>query len=465
MAHFSAIVLYSYQLLNKDNQLTQRCILLQCMYAPALLQQSVQKGPKLRFGMRQDVVFTAYSNNEELISYKRNGVVIVEINRDELPNTNVFDITFKFTNTYETVKCWYVNPELLELNRLNETADIIYSVDFDNNEDRYLEDKIAILRETALTPDEQQTEIDITNVVNATSSDRATDEYAEDDEEGIVSYVIPSADILQKYNKYKRINSVRLGYIDLFYQRITSGESLKSHANNVSTSPSEPSVRIPVSQEKRFVRFVNKRFKEFINEEFTSLCKYNHYLSSILVFIDVFEKYLNVSNENGLFDIEDVIFCKIRMLSMLLGKAIDEDIYPDEKEECNTVVLTIQTIIENHFVTEYPDAIKELENRDLLSWLNYLFNLRSSYEKPTYDAVDLINSYYPDGIDEDAAEKYIDYLFGYKEESALKGIIRNDYGEYTDIQIDTDNKKISITADCKNCTKSDAEPFSEFQHC
>ena len=399
----------------------------------------------LYFGIKQDYSFSAVSNGVELDAYIIDDMVVVEMTSEQLPYTNVFEITFKYNNTSESINCWYLNPELLEFNRLKEASDVIYSFDFDNNEDRYLEDKMAILRETSLTPDEIQAEIDVINVINATNSNQATDELDSGEDDGIISYVIPEANYLQKYNKYKRINSIRTGYISTFYRRFSYGETVAASTSNNTVVQTETNIRVPVSQEKRFKRFVIKRLKEFTSTEYTSLCGYSHYLSVILVFISVFEKYAIDSSGNGLFDIEDVIYYKVLMLSRLLEKARAEDLYPDDEETLDTVVLTLQAILENHFITNYPDSYRELDNDVLLNYLNYLFDLRSSYEKYALMAVDVINEQ-NNRVDEDSALRYIDDLFGYKDEPRLKDIIYKDYGEDAKIEIDSKNNHLKINS-------------------
>lgn len=409
----------------------------------------------LYLGKKHNGSFSVLLGGEELKATCKDDLVVVEIEQGKIPTESVFEIIIKYQDKIETIKCWYICPEVLEFNRLNEISNVIYSFDFDKNEDRYIEDKMVLIKEISLTTDEYQEEKDVNAIINAASSECSTDEY-HDEDDGIVSYVIPSADLITKYNKYKRINAIRLSYIDAFYNRFTSISATYSHHSVNETHESRVREMVPITQEKRFVRFVNKRLNEFSNKDYIAVCEYNHYLSGILIFINVFEKYANVDNEDGLFDIEYIISNKTKMIKNLLSKVIDESKLTHE-EIYDTIALGIQLILENHFITSYPDAYKELENKRILNKLNSLFDLRKRYSKPTYEAIYNINRYCSRLINMETALKYIDDLFGYKERGQLNNIIYKDFGNNAEINIDEKRKnahiRVIISGSLKNYMK------------
>lgn len=410
----------------------------------------LEKELRLYFGVRASCAFSVFLGENKLNSKIIGDDIVICVDTDLLSNCpDIFEIKFVYDNKEELVKCWFVNKEALYINRTSESRDVIFSTDFDNKEDRYIEDKYIILKETSLTPDELQNEADFNKVFGSANNDKPDDE-TDSDEDGIISYVIPDADCIQKYNKYKRINTIRLDYIRAYYEKICKSlYDISTGINHPSShSTSVPSGRrLPTDYENRFKRFIKKRINDLVSNSFLTQCSYEHYLSSILVFINVFDKYTKQDKVDGLFDADFIVESKMAMIVKLLEKAISENLSLDEMNTTNTIQIVIQAILERHFLSSIETPFVGIDNKVLLSQLNKLFDIRAIYKDYVLTSLNNISESFDKTIDESTALEYIDNLFGYKDDAGLRKVITQDYGNEAVIDINDETITITVKAD------------------
>ena len=341
------------------------------------------------------------------------------------PN-NPFEIEVLYGNIVETLAAWDINPLVLDENRRKEAAD--YLDNYENeakSTDKYLSDQIAILKSMALSWEEYERENEVFDIVEQRSSDTPEDD---EESEGIIDYVIPAADIRTAYNKYLKVNKIKASFISWYFKKFITGAESSTHSSaKEETEKRKP--RKPTNDEIKFRRFVSRRLNELFNSDIEKYVSFENYLQITLVFISILEKYTIIENVEGLFDTQFVADSELGLISRLLTMEI-----PDDKELSeNVILLTLQAIINIH-KAGLSDYRYELKSKNLLSDLDWLFDIRIKYKAYLNYISNKMDNY---GLSFNT-ENYISYfeqLFGYLPFNSLKKLIKEMYGQDTKIEI------------------------------
>lgn len=406
----------------------------------------IGKTVQLVFGTRVKRNYAAFLGETKLQASIYDGTIVISADPvifEEVPN--VFDISFQSGDYQETVRCWYLDQTSLLVNRTREIRDIVQEIDFDSNEDRYLQDKKLIIREIPISPDELKDEISLRQSVKPAT----TESDEEDEDDGIVSFVIPPADTVQRLQRIDRLHEICHRYISLYHSSFTSNRAASSHHKTTST-PGESTARQASNDEIVFRKFVERRIRDLTSSPFSGGVTYNRYLSYCLVFESIFKKYTidepKKVEEKDLFPIEFVADAEAKMCQRLLEKVITEAPTLDTQELEDTIVLTIHAILSLWLCSDGLQNRHGMRCRMLLQNLDVAFNIRPQqrFMRYTLEAADKNNLRPSCKIDYGRAITYLDGLFGYKDQEGLQTVIRNDYGEQAIIMIDVPKKDVYV---------------------
>ena len=347
-----------------------------------------------------------------------------------LPN-NPFIIQIYYGSKCEEIVGWYINPVLLESNRQIEGNDDLDNYEISSSStDKYLKDQIAILKQLSLSKEEYDREIGIIHLVEQTSSSSPEDN---EDDEGIVDYIIPSADILQSYNRYIQSYKIQKKYLHWY---LSSFKLFSPVAESREQSTSQPydhaTKRKATSEETKFRMFVSRRLKELFVSNLEKHVSFASYLPIVFVFINVFEKYTVIENVEGMFTSEYIAEAEYELVSRLLSFDI-----PDDSETKNAIVLlALQTIINNHKVAA-KDYIFEIRCEELLSIIDELFEIRESY-KIYLNKINERLSHYGKSYNLSKYVSYFEDRFGYLPFKNLEKLFKQYYGDKTVTELETD---------------------------
>ena len=150
----------------------------------------------------------------------------------------------------------------------------------------YVKHKELILRELPLTADELKAELADRQRVKAPLAD--SDEESEDD--GIVSFEIPPAEIVQRLQRIDRIHEICHRYIFAYHESVTGSNSATRFHNSGSGGRSKAVVHQATNYEIAFQKFVKRRIRDLTYAPFSSAVSYSKYLSYCMVFEDIFKK-------------------------------------------------------------------------------------------------------------------------------------------------------------------------------
>lgn len=213
-----------------------------------------------------------------------------------------------------------------------------------------------------------------------------------------------------------------------FFRGLKLGESNKESTQIMEIQDEdkkERNPRVPTTVEKRFVRFVKSRVKGMLNKEYIELVDYEHYKNAIGIIFDIINEFKYKEKIDGIFDDIYVLEISKELMSRLLEKNNSEEIDKD-----STIILSLMTILKNHFINLNANEKNykiETDNKALLKKVDDKYKIREDFKEYINYAVDNINlqnnivSYY-------YAERYIEELFLYKTEKQIEDIIKKQYG-------------------------------------
>lgn len=379
-------------------------------------------------------------NNKELKYVYQNNMLEISIPLREIYIDEVIKIQILFGNNIEELSCWFINKEMLELNRNKEPKDSLYNFRFDSENDKYIEDRIAILRAASLSYEDIQREIELSNMIEQTSKE-VTEEDADDN--GIVNYIIPSNGSIEQYRKKQFVKEIKNKYIERYFKEFK--EKLYNKNINDESYQLKRVPRKPTTNEVKFRRFVKARISEMLNPKYIELVGAEHYLGSILVLNEIFDKYTLREKVEGLFENEYIIDVKTKLLHNLLNmnfENLKEEIIEDTK------IICIQTIMENKYFNRVLENNYKIENKNraILEELNKAFNIRENFEKYVIYAMDKINLY-EEEVNYQMEIKYVNDLFGYKTEKQLKEQLIKEFGSSVKIEQKENSLIIKIATD------------------
>lgn len=421
----------------------------------------LDKTLQLTFAIHKKKHYDAWYGDTKLsLTYDTDTITINEDPSVFSDAPSVFELMFLSEEGSESVRCWYLDLTSLMINRTREIRDIVQGIDFDNNEDRYLQDKELILRELPLTVDQLKAVLADRQRVKAPVSE--ADEESDDD--GIVSFEIPPAETVQRIQRIDRIHEVCNRYIFAYHQSVTGGNTGTKSLRD-SENPPDKTVHQATNYEILFQKFVSRRLRDLTFMAFSSAVSYRQYLSYCLVFEDIFKKYTvdqptiikdasdsKTSKEVPLFPLQFTAEAETNMCRRLLEKLNAEKLHLNDEERTDTIVLSIHAILCLWLAEGRMQDEHGLTCKRMLRTLDQLFQLReqNAYIEYVVLAAERINLRPGCKIDLIAALAFVDGLFGYKDEKKLRVLLKEAYGEQANIIIDIPNKDVLIRTTVKD---------------
>ena len=349
-------------------------------------------------------------------------------------------ILLRYSDTSETIHCWYTNPIALLFHRRDELKeDPIENVNYTSEESRFVDDQITIMQALATNLDKYKEEYHKKRQYQMNAAEREDDE---DDipDDGIVSYVIPQQDIDYEIRRQRKILEIK----EHFFHSFFSWSYSKGDSKTVrSASEAKVKPRKATDKEKGFRRFVFRQLRGFVNPDFVNEVDFDHYLKCSTVFLNVFEKYTLREPVQGLFDdIETARYRVILMQNLLQLSEFDHKKYSKELKE-----MAIRIVLENAFFCNLVEDRTRLERdeRDLLWKLDSRGRIRSWADQ---EVRRLVESYLDIPIIK--ACDYLDGLFGFLPINRLNEIFFREFpgatlmgerGKIPTITIETDSMK------------------------
>ena len=240
-----------------------------------------------------------------------------------------------------------------------------------------------------------------------------------------------------------RVKEIKNKYIERYFKEFK--EKLYNKNINDESYQLKRVPRKPTTNEVKFRRFVKARISEMLNPKYIELVGAEHYLGSILVLNEIFDKYTLREKVEGLFENEYIIDVKTKLLHNLLNmnfENLKEEIIEDTK------IICIQTIMENKYFNRVLENNYKIENKNraILEELNKAFNVRENFEKYVIYAMDKINLY-EEEMNCQMKIKYVNDLFGYKTEKQLKEQLIKEFGSSVKIEQKENSLIIKIATD------------------
>ncbi len=352
----------------------------------------------------------------------------------------VFSVSFISEKGEEKVKCWILYKDYLDLFRLPDETGGVYSFDINSAGDKYIQDRYALLSKYALSVEDilRESEIERHFQMNISEPDP---ENNDDEEDGIIDYTPPSADIIQQHKIIGRIRLIESAYRDSFTGWITEAMKSALLRKKAVMSPvtAEP-IHIYPDQTQSFIRFIKAQYKKLMNSEYQEKVDPERFFSVILVFFEIFDKYTIFSGLKPDEMLLRPLFIAESKSQLLLSI---NKMSVSEKTEEDLIVLTFLTVIINHILnSKENDSTIDKANQKLLASIKQDDTFRThGYIEQVLKAADMLSVR---SVEVSAMSEinYVDSLFGYKPLSKVKETIQNDYGKNCLIYFD--NEQISV---------------------
>ncbi len=373
----------------------------------------------------------AFYNEKKLNCVYSNNSLVISIPAEDVSDDNLIQLVLRFDEKEEIIKCWYTDETLLNFNREKTSEVALYSVSlFNDDAEKYVEDIRIIMDVLSLNLDEALKEKLLKEKI---MEKKETDEEPDvDDDEGIISYLIPEASEIEQYRKYEYIDKqFKIPYFKLF------NEEYVKHCQNKLCRESDsvrerkvPQEREPYSYEIKFKRFVKNRVKDMLDPRFIEFVSLEHYVFCVSTILGIFDKYSLKDNVKDMFEHEYLVGIRTQFLEALISKDMPENTSEEIK---NTFLgLICQMMLESNKQVADKYTV-EYKNKEILKNLDLRFQFRENMYEYICTAIDTINeyAYLYNGYQE--AYDFIDKSFGYATNTELEKIIRTDYGETTRI--------------------------------
>ena len=394
--------------------------------------------------------------NDENLKYKyidnKNIEVYIKL-EDAFEINDIFNIKIYCDGSIQKITCWYINEETLEINRNTENKDTLNKFEIDSKDDKYIEDRITLIRSMNITYEEYIKELENKNIV-LNDSKEVTEEDLND--EGIISYIIPSVEDLELYHKNQMVNKIKNTYLQRYLNRYVKNNLISQSKTEVDENEKNIGnnrLRKPTTNEKRFKRFVNSRVNEMIKTSSFENIEIEKYLSSILVFYEIFDKYTLRDKVDGLFDNKYVIEIKKKMFFNLLSFKLDKI---DEEIKNAIIILGIETIIKNKYINDgtIENYKLDAQNKEILLKINEKFDIRENVDNYTKLVIKGLAEEMKTNLNYSVEEKYINDQFGFKTNEQILNLISKKYG--SDTKINYMNNILEIIAETKK--------INDYQH-
>lgn len=296
-----------------------------------------------------------------------------------LPYARVIDtdarlsIELRYRDKIEIIDCWYIDTILLSANREKEHTGILYQFSPYSTGSKFYQDMTALLKWSSMTEEELQDEERIYALLHADTKEADPEnEDSDEEDDGIVSYTIPTAVDAERDRLYETARSCCTTIIRDYFAR---GHSEASGVSPVTSTT--PHVAVPLSEEKRFVRFVKSRVNSILKPEFIARDDFKRYWSGTHIFFNIFDKYYTFESHR-LFTEEYIVETKAKLLSALLQKP-----YGEEYDE-NMKIMVFRTITEGYLMTDIDTVNNQKTKklyRYLVSEMDKRYDMRESYQE------------------------------------------------------------------------------------
>lgn len=263
-----------------------------------------------------------YEDTKLNCEYKGDSLV-VSAPTDIFLVTDLITLTIKYDGKQEQIKCWYTDVATLNFNRVKTSDEALFTASLYNDDaEKYLEDVKVIMEAMSLSFDDALKERFI--VEKMKKSQKSTDDEDYDDDEGVISYVIPDASEIAQYRKYEHIDKhfkmpCFHSFNELFNLHISENRHIDA---DTVWHKGEIKEREPRSSEYRFKSFVKSRVRQMLNPEFIAYVPFDHYVFCVNTVLSVFDKYSLKEYVKDMFDYEYLIKTRLSFMEALLSKEI-----------------------------------------------------------------------------------------------------------------------------------------------
>ncbi len=390
---------------------------------------------ELYVGCTKEVDALTVKLGDKELEYKSSkGEIIVYIDeecRDAI--TDIFEITLIYGDQTESLRCWTFNPSILANSReVQNRKDNLSDFDIDSTGDKYIEDRIKYFKAEATCLNEWQEYKNNLKYMNQIKMEQETE--SDEPEDFVIDYQIPD-EYRYAYRQYSAVSKIRNMFVKRFLGASFISDAKDEKARSKSDTSSgdaliTPKSRKATSEEIKFERFIKGKVKGMMNDVYVEVIEFDHYIGLVQVIMEIFEKYCDVENVEGIFSRDYVVETKSCFMRKIIGKPMDN--LPD-KEEMQAAIIKkgFHTIIETYlYYRNLQDSDErwkfESLNKTLLGTLEKKYDLRRSYKAVIKEIIKERNDeVFTLGFD--GACGYIEQLYGYKTYEMLCNMINEMY--------------------------------------
>ena len=389
----------------------------------------------LHIGYLQEYSPEFLLGNRKLNWVKGDNELIIET---DIANLDcIFDLTVRYNGYEETVRGWYINQDLLELNRIDISPDdtLKDSEDFGIGE-KFLPDYEMLLHELDFCKmDYLNTKEAMTSFmnINGLQEDLEADIESENDEDFIINVELNDSDY-NTYNRFKLVEKIRaritsryFSSSSLYFESTTKTSLSPLHNEKIDLNGTTVKPRQATSEEKRFERFVKRCVRGMLDQEFAEIADVDHYFSLIVVVFEIINKYRH-DKVLGIFRDDYVITTRCALLSLFLSKSIQDWRYRED-----AICKIIDIILDNHTIIQKFESIAQQGsynqiNKKLLLALDNRFSIRESFSDyiiKDYESATTIaeQNKLKHAID------YVEHLFGYMTFHQIQNLVTKTLGK------------------------------------
>lgn len=384
--------------------------------------------------------------------------------------SDVFEIALHYDGKKEILRCWTYSVAALESNRVKQSdKKLLDDFDIDSDGDKYIEDRCNLLKaELTCLPEFQEHKKKLAYYNQIKREQEGDDAESED---FIVDVQIPD-EYRVAYKQYNAVSRIRNIFMRRFLQANTGlfiprelDDENKYH-DGVAKRKVSATPRKATSAEKSFERFVKSKIKGMMNDAYVDIIEPEHYISLVMVVLDIFDKYNNVDKVEDIFDMSYVTKTRTEFFIKLLAKEIKGD--DTEKIENAILIQCYKILLENYAVRNEEndsDICRNYDsiNRGLLMAMENKYGIRTSYERHL-DVIMHRDENLVSKSEIHALVVYIENLYGYKNYELLVKFIGS---VYENAVIEVKGKTMIITAtstDMLKHGKPDANVLREIRN-
>lgn len=376
--------------------------------------------------------------NDELCNYEYiNGEIVIKLD-DTL--YNLFSIDFVSDNKKESINAFIIQKNIMEEYRNNTNKDFSLTIDKINNSNsiEYIKYYKMLLNLVSYDINSLKEEKENISLYNETK-DRIEEEF---DSEFIVDFDIPE-EVLNKYYKYNKIESIKRSVITNFITRILSNRKNGMHGRRVFNSEKNIQYNTPLPEEIKFPRYIKRLFNSITDIRYLNECNIKKYIENILLLVNVIYTY-NKDNNSNTFKLSEFNQLLLNFLTIIKDKnfiSLDENIIYVLKVLLFSVILSVQ------MDKESIDVKIDINCKNIMLDYDRKFNIKDNYDDILLSALDLIDS----SISFENAKLIIEKNLNYKNEEDLYKLINSKLDG--NVYIEKNNNVLLIKFETNNISK------------